>query len=141
MSAPASLAAPKGAAPSQSLGKLLGVACDLCSTEDQLVLAGTLCADGQWRTFRVCLACRAAWELRPGGLEVLVHEDRAEYVLEPCPQPYVSRPPREVLDSLIRSHPGVWAVSVLWWAPPRLEVLLLSVTGQNRVFRGEVITE
>nr|WP_309692897.1 hypothetical protein [Armatimonas sp.] len=139
MSAPASLAAPKGAAP--TLGKLLGVACDLCGTEDQLVLAGTLCTDGQWRTFRVCLACRAAWEICPGGLEVLVHEERAEYVLEPCPEPYVSRPPREVLDSLIRSHPGVWAVSVLWWSPPRLEVLLLSVTGQNRVFRGEVIGE
>ena len=56
MSAPAVLAAPKGAAPSQSLGKLLGMACDLCGTEDQLVLAGTLCSDGQWRTFRVCLA-------------------------------------------------------------------------------------
>jgi hypothetical protein len=41
----------------------------------------------------------------------------------------------------MRSHPGVWAVSVLWWSPPRLEVLLLSVTGQNQVFRGEVITE
>ena len=73
MSAPAVLAAPKGAAPSQSLGKLLGMACDLCGTEDQLILAGTLCSDGQWRTFRVCLACRAAWEIRPGGLEVLVH--------------------------------------------------------------------
>jgi hypothetical protein len=139
MSAPASLAAPKGAAP--TLGKLLGVACGLCGTEDQLILAGTLCADGLWRTFRVCLACRADWELRPGGLEVLVYEDRAEYVLEPCPEPYVSRPPREVLQELMRSHPGVWAVSVLWWAPPRLEVLLLSVTSQNRVFRGEVITE
>jgi hypothetical protein len=139
MSAPASLAALKGAAP--TLGKLLGVACDLCGTEDQLVLAGTLCADGQWRTFRVCLACRAAWELWPGGLEVLVHEDRAEYVLEPCVEVYQPRPPREVLQELMRSHPGVWAVSVLWWAPPRLEVLLLSVTGQNRVFRGEVITE
>ena len=139
MSAPASLAAPKGAAP--TLGKLLGVACDLCGTEDQLILAGTLCADDQWRTFRVCLACRTAWELRPGGLEVLVHEDRAEYVLEPCLEPYVSRPPREVLQELMRSNPGVWAVSVLWWSPPRLEVLLLSVTGQNRVFRGEVIGE
>ena len=139
MSAPASLAALKGAAP--TLGKLLGMACDLWGTEDQLVLAGTLCADGLWRTFRVCLACRAAWEIRPGGLEVLVHEDRAEYVLEPCPEAYAPRPPREVLQELMRSNPGVWAVSVLWWSPPRLEVLLLSVTGQNRVFRGEVIGE
>ncbi len=109
MTAPASLAAPKGAAP--TLGKLLGV------------------------------ACRVAWELRPGGLEVLVHEDRAEYVLEPCSEVYQPRPPREVLQELMRSNPGVWAVSVLWWSPPRLEVLLLSVTGQNRVFRGEVIGE
>lgn len=139
MSAPASLAAPKGAAP--TLGKLLGTACDLCGTADQLILAGTLCSDDQWRTFRVCLACRAAWELRPGGLEVLVHEDRAEYVLEPCPEVYQPRPPREVLQELMHSHPGVWAVSVLWWAPPRLEVLLLSVSGENRVFRGEVITK
>lgn len=130
-------AAPKGAAP--TLGSVLGMACELCFTEDRLVLLGALDPSGQWRSFRVCLCCRASWEVRSDGVEVLVREERApyQYVAEPC-EVYTS-PPSELLAQVRGLLPeGVW-LSVQWWSPPVLEVSVWQVSGQCRWVTLEVL--
>ena len=94
-----------------------------------------------WR----CSACESFREVN--WSEVIQHSQRAAgvaepkalYVLEACPERYYPAPPSAALEELIRTTPGGWAVSVIWWSPPRLEALVHTVSGQSRFFHGEVI--
>ena len=121
------------------MGEVLGLACDLCLTEGRLVLVGSLGEEGRWRSFRVCLSCRSCWEVRPDGVEVLVREERARYVAEPCEVEYCTSPPAELLAQVRGLFPeGLW-LCVQWWSPPVLEVSVWQVSGKYRWVTLEVL--
>ena len=94
-----------------------------------------------WR----CAKCESLREVN--WSEVIGHSQRAAgvaepkalYIAEPCPERYYPVPPSAALEELIRTTPGGWAVSVIWWSPPKLEAVVLTLFGENRFFYGEVL--
>jgi hypothetical protein len=140
----AALAAPF--APS-TLGEFFAQPCPRCSGEMERRSVSLYVGGRGYVCFWRCSACEALREVN--WSEVIAHsqraagvaEPKAEYVLEACPERYYPRPPYEVLEELVRTTPGGWAVSVLWWSPPKLEALVITVHGKNRYFYGEVIEE
>jgi hypothetical protein len=153
MKSAASLSTERGAAPAApftpgTLGEFFAAPCLRCGGEMERRSLSLYVGGRGYVCFWRCGECEALREVN--WSEVIGHfqrtagvaEPRVEYVLESCPEPYYRpKPPHEALEELIRTTPGGWAVSVLWWSPPKLEALVLSVFGKNRYFFGEVLPE
>ena len=152
MKSAASLSTERGAASAASfapktLGEFFAAPCLRCGGEMERRSVSLYVGGRGYVCFWRCSACEALREVN--WSEVIQHsqraagvaEPRAEYVLESCPERYYPAPPSAALEELIRTTPGGWAVSVIWWSPPRLEALVHTVSGQSRFFHGEVIGE
>ncbi len=139
----------RGAAPAapRTLGEFFAQPCPHCSGEMERRSVSLYVGGRGYVCFWRCSACEALREVN--WSEVIaarqqasgVAEPKARYVAEACPERYYPKPPSAALEELIRTTPGGWAVSVIWWSPPRLEALVHTVSGQSRFFHGEVIGE
>jgi hypothetical protein len=150
MKSAASLSTERGAASAApftpgTLGEFFAAPCLYCSGGMERRSVSLYVGGRGYVCFWRCSECEALREVNWSEVIGLaqkaagVAELKALYVLESCQEPYRPRPSHEALDELIRTTPGGWAVSVLWWNPPKLEALVLSLFGKNRYFYGEVL--
>ena len=129
----------------ETLGEFFGAPCVRCGGEMQRRSVSLYVGGRGYVCFWRCAACESLREVNWSAVighsqrAAGVAEPKASYVLESCQQAYRPGPPREALEELIQTTPGGWAVSVLWWSPPKFEAVVLTLGKENRFFRGEVI--